>query len=154
MRTSMLAVDVRFRLLDLGVGVDFDGWLESVVAADLEAQLLADLVTAGTAAAGIEAALSACTPSATHIVASMADTLTMAATLAALRNAGISNVPTVIVSPNAGATLVISSAAVVIAARTVEIGVELEPVLLGRSVGAWASGVTGTSVASAVQVVA
>jgi hypothetical protein len=51
MRTSMLAVDVSLELLDWGVGVDFDSWFESVVAADLEAQLLANLVTAGTTAA-------------------------------------------------------------------------------------------------------
>ena len=60
MRLSALAVDVSFQLLDLGIGVDFDGWLESVVSADLEAQLLADLVTAGTVAADLTAALSAC----------------------------------------------------------------------------------------------
>ena len=66
----------------------------------------------------------------------------------------MTNAPTVIVTPNTAATLVVSSAAVVIAAHPVQIGAELDVVLLGRSVGAWASGVAGTSVASAVQVVA
>ena len=89
-----------------------------------------------------------------YVVASMADTLTAAPTLAVLRQAGVTNVPTVIVTPNTAATLVVSSAAVVIAAHPVQVGAELDVVLLCRSVGAWASGVAGTSLASAVQVVA
>jgi hypothetical protein len=36
----------------------------------------------------------------------------------------------------------------------VQVGAELEPVLLGRSVAAWISGTAGVSVASGVQVVA
>ena len=154
MRVSALAVDVSFQVLDFGLGVDFDGWLESIVAADLETQLLADLATAGTVAADLPAALAACSPSTDYVVASMADTLTAAPTLAALRQAGVTNAPTVIVTPNTAATLVVSSAAVVIAAHPVQVGAELDVVLLCRSDGAWASGVAGTSVASAVQVVA
>jgi hypothetical protein len=60
----------------------------------------------------------------------------------------------VIVTPNTTATLVVSSAAVVIGAHAVQVGAELEPVLLGRSVAAWISGAAGTSVAGGVQVVA
>ena len=73
MRVSALAVDVSFQVLDFGLGVDFDGWLESIVAADLETQLLADLATAGTVAADLPAALAACSPSADYVIASMAD---------------------------------------------------------------------------------
>jgi hypothetical protein len=153
MRTSMLAVNVSLQLLDFGVGADFDAWVESLVAADLETQLLEDLAAAGTTAADLPAALSACSPPATHVIMSMAATIAGASTIAALNQAGVANTPMVIVSPNTTDTLVVSAPAVVIGWHPVQVERETEPAILGVGVGAWASGVAGTSVASAVLVV-
>jgi hypothetical protein len=51
----------------------------------------------------------------------MADTLTAAPTCAGLRQAGVANPPTIIVSPNTTATLVVSAPAVVIARHPVQV---------------------------------
>jgi hypothetical protein len=98
------------------------------------------------------AALAACTPPADYVVASMGDVVTAAATLASLRQSGVSNAPTVIVTANTTATIVVASSAIVLAWHPVQIETENEPMVLGRGIRVWSSGVAGTSIASAVQV--
>jgi hypothetical protein len=121
------------------------------VLARLEAALLADLAAAGQTTGDLLTALGACQPGATAIVGPMAALVGLSAELASLGQAGLR--PEVIPSPNTTALLVISMPAVTIAASSVRIGQQVEPGLVGVGIAAYAYGIAGTAMASAVQVV-